>query len=225
MYSEGFKAAAAISAMTLMSAPAAAASTLAALWNMDETFGTTMNDSSGNGNNGTTYDVVTSASGYVFNGTTSKVVVPDSPTLNPGVSNFSYTVQIQTDRVPPSGTDYDVLRKGLAATEGGEYKIEIINSNGIGKAYCVVKDAAGHIGAIAGTTNVADGAVHTLTCSKLANRVSLKVDGLALRKKYVSLGSIFNTAELLIGARTSTDTDTTNDWYTGTVRSASISVG
>jgi hypothetical protein len=219
------KSAALATALALAAVPAWATTVIAAQWNMDETFGTTMTDSSGNGNDGTTYNVGTSGSGYIFDGSTSMVVVPDSPTLNPGTSNFSYSVQIQTDRIPPSGTDYDVLRKGLADAIGGEYKIEIINNNGIGEAYCRIKDAAGHIGAIGGTTDVSDGALHTLTCSKLGNRVTLKVDGLALRKKYVSLGSISNTADLMIGARTTTVTDVTNDWYSGTMRSAKVTVG
>jgi hypothetical protein len=198
-----------------------------AVWAMDETFGTTMADSSGHGNNGTTYNVVTSGGGYVFNGTTSKVVVPSSATLNPGTQDFSYSVQVQTDRIPPGDTDYDLLRKGLSSTKGGEYKVEIINSNGIAKASCVVKDGGGRSAGISGTTNLADGALHTLTCSKTATRLTLKVDSLPLRTKTVTnpLRSISNSVQLLIGAKSSTGVGATNDWYTGVMRSATVSIG
>jgi len=120
---------------------AAAATTVVAQWNMDNTFGTTMEDSSGNANDGTTYNIVTSGGGYIFDGGTSKVVVPDSPSLNPGAQDFSYSVQVQTDTVPPAGKDYDLMRKGVSTTKGGEYKLELINVNGKAKALCVVKDS------------------------------------------------------------------------------------
>src|SRR5690348_6241516 len=75
-------------AFTLAFPSAAAATTVVAQWDMADTFGDTMTDSSGNNNNGTTYNIVTSGTGYVFDGGTSKVIVPDSPTLNPGAADF-----------------------------------------------------------------------------------------------------------------------------------------
>jgi hypothetical protein len=220
----GLRAAAFAAAINLAAGPANA-STAVAAWPMDETFDTTMADSSGNDNDGATYDVVTSGAGYIFNGKSSKIVVPHNSTLSPGGGDFSFTVQVQTNRVPPSGSDYDLLRKGLSSTSGGEYKLEIINSNGVGKAYCLVKDKTGRSAEVTGTTNVADGELHTLTCTKTSSYVSLKVDDLAARKKSASLGSITNTRELVIGARASSGTGTSNDWYNGTMRSAGVSVG
>src|SRR5215213_7269996 len=122
---------------------ASAASTATAVWLMSETSGTTMTDSSGYANNGTTYNVtMTGANGYVFDpAKRSKVVVHDSATLDPGSKTFSYSVKVKTSRVPASGTDYDLLRKGVTATTGGEYKIEILNVNGQGRAFCLVKDS------------------------------------------------------------------------------------
>ncbi|MBV9527613.1 hypothetical protein [Sphingomonas sp.] len=224
-YSRALSAIGLLAAANLTAGSAAGSSIAVAQWNMDETFGTTMNDSSGNGNNGTMTNVVTSGGGFVFDGATSNVVVPDSPTLNPGTSNFSYTVQVQTDVVPAVGKDYDVMRKGLSNTTGGEFKVEVEYSSGIGKALCVVKDNTGKSGSITGTTNVADGNLHTITCSKGPGSILLTVDSLKARKKYVSLGNVSNTAQLLIGSRTSTVLDSTNDWYNGTIRSASVSVG
>src|SRR3712207_3429716 len=54
----------------------------AADWQMDETSGQ-MIDSSGNENNGDPTDVRQTGSRYVFNGSTSYVVVPDSDSLDP----------------------------------------------------------------------------------------------------------------------------------------------
>jgi len=206
-------------------APAAATPIPVAVWAMDNDFGTTMTDSSGNHNDGVMYDVGTSGGGYIFNGTTSKVVVPDSPTLNPGTQPFSYTVQVQTDRIPPPGTDYDLLRKGLATTQGGEFKVEIVLSNGKGVAFCHVADSSGKAASVTGSTNIADNQLHTVTCVKSANYLTLKVDTRTPKKTKKKLGSISNAAELMVGAKSSTGTDVDNDWYNGVFRSATISVG
>jgi hypothetical protein len=214
-------------AITLGAGPAAAASTLVASWQMNETSGTTMVDSSGNGNDGTTYNVTRLGSGgYSFNGTTSKVVVPNSSSLNPGASNFSYSVQVQTSRVPPSGTDYDLIRKGVSSTAGGEYKLEIVNSNNIGKAFCLVKDDTKVTASVKGTTNVADGGLHTLTCNKTSTGVTLVVDGKSWTKTIsAGLGAVMSTAKLTVGVKTSTVTGVGGDFYSGVMRSASVSVG
>jgi hypothetical protein len=213
-------------AITLGAGPAAAASTVVAQWNMNETSGTAMLDSSGNGNNGTTYNVTRLGSGgYSFNGTTSKVVVQNSSTLNPGTSDFSYSVTVQTSRVPPSGTDYDLIRKGISSTSGGEYKLEIVYSTGGGKAFCLAKDNAKVSATVKGTTNVTDGQVHTLTCQKTSTGLSLVVDHGTPRTKVVSLGSISNNSPLTISAKTPTITGVNGDFYSGVMRSASISVG
>lgn len=212
-------------AALLSSAAAAADPVPVAVWAMDDTFGGTMVDSSGNGNDGTEYNIGTSGAGYIFDGSTSMVVVPDSPTLNPGPQDFSYTVQIQTTRVPPIGTDYDLMRKGLSATPGGEYKVEIIYSNGKGKAFCVIKDENGKQASLTGKTNLADGALHTITCARTGTKLTLKVDNLATVKKTgIKVKSISNTAELVIGAKSSDGGDVDNDWYEGTMRSAGVSI-
>jgi hypothetical protein len=201
----------------------AASATVVAQWNMDNTFGNTMEDSSGNGNDGTTYNIVTSGGGYIFNGTTSKVVVPSAASLNPGTNAFSITLKIETDTVP--GGDYDLLRKGLGTTSGGDYKIELIRVNGQARAFCEMKDKAGHKGTVTGTTNLADNKLHTITCTKSSSNLKLQVDSLAVRTKSVSLGSISNTKALTIGVKSPTFKGSGGDWYKGTFRSASISVG
>lgn len=214
-------------AFTLTFPSAAAATTVVAQWNMDNDFGTTMTDSSGNGNDGTTYNVVTSGSGYIFDGGTSKVVVPDSPTLNPGAADFSFSVDVQFDDIPPKGRDYDLLRKGLRSEVGGDYKIEIVYGLGLAKAQCQVIDSLGHQAALRGTTNLADNQHHTITCKKTATGITMIVDGGRARKKAATLGTISNTAPVTIGVRepSSPENDLKlGDWYKGLMRSATISV-
>jgi hypothetical protein len=225
----GIKLSAALGALALSLAfpSVAAATTVVAQWNMDETFGTTMTDSSGNGNDGTTYNIVTSGGGYIFDGGTSKVVVPNSPTLNPGAADFTYTVQIQTDVIPPAQRDYDVLRKGLSTEVGGSYKVELLNGLGLAKAYCKVIDADGHVAGIQGTANLADNQLHTITCKKTATGLTMIVDGGRARKKSALLGSISNTAPVTIGVKQANSPENNlklGDWYNGVMRSATISI-
>jgi hypothetical protein len=200
-----------------------------AIWLMDESAGKTMTDSSGNGNDGTTYHItMTGQTGYLFDREDqSKVVVPDSATLNPGDSTFSYTIKMQSSHVPASGTDYDLLRKGIRTTTGGEYKLEIVESHGEGRAFCLVEDSRGTGAKVRGTTNVTDGHVHTLRCTKTASRLTLHVDALDPRIKKVTsgLGSISNTSALVIGAKTPTVKGTAGDWYDGALLKARLSIG
>jgi len=196
-----------------------------AQWNMDNTFGTTMEDTSGNGNNGTLFNVVTSDSGYIFDGSSSKVLVPSSSSLIPGTKNITWTVQIQSDRPPPVGGDYDLVRKGTSVKTGGEYKSEIVYNRGIGKAFCAVHDALGNKASIRGTTNVTDGQLHTITCIKTPTGITLQVDALAPRTRAGNLvGPISTTKPLMIGVKASTSTGSDGDWYYGTIRSATVSI-
>lgn len=204
---------------------AASTQTVVAQWNMDETSGTTMHDSSGNENDGTLYNVQLTGAGYVFNGKTSKVVVPDSDTLNPGTQSFSYTAVVQTSRVPPSGGDYDVLRHGAQSTAGGGYRLEIENSHGIGVGYCSMSDSTGYTLSVRGSTNIADGNIHTLTCSKDSSGITLQVDSLAPVTKSGNLGTIGNAKPFMVGVKSPTMTGSQADWFNGTLKSASVSVG
>jgi hypothetical protein len=212
-------------AAVVLGIPAPAVATVVAQWNMDNTFGTTMEDTSGYGNNGTTYNIVTSGGGYIFNGTNSKAVVPHTDSLNPGDSDFSYSAQVQTDTLPPTNGDYDIIRKGAGSTVGGGFRMEIQNHHGLAEAYCSVSDNAGHTASIRGTTNVADNQLHTLTCQKTSTNLTLLVDDLPPRIKTATIGAVTNTKALGIGVKSPTTKSSDGDWYAGTMRSASISIG
>jgi hypothetical protein len=191
---------------------------------MDNTFGTVMEDSSGNGNNGTTYNIVTSGAGYIFDGISSKAVVPHSDTLYIGARDFSYSAVFWTDRVPPSNGDFDIIRKGAASTAGGGFRLEIENSKGKGVAYCSVSDNAGHTLSVRGKLNLSDAQPHTAICEKTAAGLTLEVDSLAPVTKAGVLGAITNTKDLAIGCKSPNCDKPDSDWYNGLLRSVTISV-
>jgi hypothetical protein len=198
--------------------PAQAAGGDRALWTFNESGSPkTAVDSSGNHNNGANANVVGTGSGYVFNGKSSRVFVPDAPTLNPGSANFSFSVTFISS-LPPAGGDYDMIRKGDGP---GEYKIEIVNSGGVAKALCLARDVNRKTAQISGTTNLADGKQHTITCTKTSTGVSLKVDNLNPRVKTVSgtLGAMTNKNSLVIGTKKVSG----GDWFKGTLLEARVS--
>src|SRR3712207_9552891 len=108
-----------------MASPAAWTELLkAADWQMSETSGP-MIDSSGNNNNGSPTDVLQTGSAYTFNGSTSRVAVPDNDSLDPLEKDITLTASVQVTNAPMEDDSYDVVRKGLSATSGGDYKMEI----------------------------------------------------------------------------------------------------
>jgi len=211
-------------ALSLAVPHAAAASEFRAHWSLDEVGGTVAVDSSGNGNDGTSSHVVGDGSGYVFNGTDSRVVVPSSATLNPGSASFSWSVTLSMSAPPsPVGETYDVLRKGLVTTKGGDYKVEVKNVKGKALARCVTKtirpDGTKVLASIQGTKTLADGQSHVVTCSKTATALTLTVDALVPRTKTYAagLGSVSNTADLALGAKAESTATTGFDWFEGEI--------
>jgi type II secretory pathway pseudopilin PulG len=64
--------------------------------------GTTVNDISGNGMNGTLSNVTTSATAFTFNGSNSQVSIPDNAVLEPGTGNW--TIEVWFKPTVVSGT-------------------------------------------------------------------------------------------------------------------------
>lgn len=214
---------AAVAMGVLLACGAAFAVTPRALWSMEDP--TKLIDSSGNGNNGTTKNIIGVAGltgdGYHFNGTSSMATVPSSASLNPGDANFRLTVPVKFTQVPSVAVgDYDLIRKGLAATPGGDYKVEILpnQSHTSTQAFCFFKDSSKRIGRIRKGPNLADGNWHTITCSKTATSVKLTVDGTTFTKT-ATVGKISNAASLTIGAKSGG-----GDWYSGDMDEVSIEV-
>jgi hypothetical protein len=206
---------------------AAARATFRAHWKLDELTGTTAFDSSANGNDGTSFHVGRDGTGYTFNGIDSRVIVPTSPSLNPGSANFSFGVTVVMDDPPsPVGETFDVLRKGLVTNKGGDYKFEVKNVKGKALARCVVKsiraDGTKVLASIQGTKTLADGQPHAVTCKKTSTSITLVVDALPARTKAFpgGLGSTSNGADLALGAKAESTAQTGFDWYKGVISNA-----
>lgn len=225
--------AAAVTFVLAVPAAADAATVDRGHWGFNETSGNVATDSSGFGNHGTSFDVGMDGEAYSFNGTSSRVIVPDtSPTtagsLDPGTQNFSFGVTMSMPAPPDQGQTFDVLRKGLSGTAGGNYKLEVKHARGKAVARCVVRDGA-RVGANIQSLaryNLAGTGVHTVTCTKTSTGVTIRVDGTAPRSKVVSrLGSVSNPSHLALGAKAEGTARTGFDWYLGKIHDAWVSVG
>jgi hypothetical protein len=193
-----------LGAMT-MPVEAAQAAAFGASWQMNEKTGVAV-DSSGNGNNGTLHGgIVRTGSGYHFDGSSGYVSVPNSASLNPGSGNITLTAKFTLDSAPASGKDYDLVRKGLAGTKGGDYKMEVLSS---GKALCLFRGTNGV--SVTGGSNLGTG-THTVKCVKTSSAVKLIVDGSTKASKSAAAGAISNTSSVFLGAKPG------DDWTKGLV--------
>jgi hypothetical protein len=190
---------------------------LVALWHMDETSGTVMHDSIA-GHDGANFSVQLGVPGfsgraYGFAGSGSYVSVPSAGDLNPGSADITITVHLKTTSVPAT-PDWDLIRKGLYTTAGGEYKMEYQPT---GQASCGFNGSANYGELIAGPA-LNNGQWHTVQCVKTSSAIKVIVDGQAFSKSF-NIGSIANTVAVPIGARPG------SEYFMGSLDEASIQVG
>lgn len=204
----------------LTASPAWAVLLKAADWQMNETSGQ-MIDSSGNNNNGTPTDVVQTGSTYVFNGSTSHVAVPDNDSLDPADKDITLTARVMVTDAPMDDDSYDIVRKGLTTTAGGDYKMEIKRAadNTVGKLNCLFKGDVATVGRVA-RPDIVDGNWHTLECIKTSSSVVARVDGKSYTKTG-SAGSIANPSNVMVGAKTAAPLD---DMFDGSMDFVSIDI-
>src|SRR3954468_1645492 len=221
--------------LTFLGATASASAAKVAVWHMNERSGTVMHDSAGS-NDGTLHSVALGQPGYrkaayAFDGTTSYVQVPDAAALNPGSAKFSVQLRVNFTAIPPQ--DYDLIRKGLSTTPGGDYKLEIAHSGQAlcviggsagtatpipGPAVCVMRGSAGTAAMIAGPM-LNTGTWHTIKCTRSESTVKLIVDGVVRKKVKVATGTISNDSDLYIGAKPG------SDFMNGSLDEAKVTVG
>ncbi len=135
------------------------------------------------------------------------------------MANITLTLHAKFTQPPDAAVgDYDLIRKGLSSTSGGEYKMEVLPRKNYtkAKAFCYFKDSTKKVGKIINGPNLADGRWHTLSCTKTSEGVELSVDGTTYTNQ-VLLGSISNSAPLTIGAKTGGA-----DWYSGEMDEVSV---
>jgi hypothetical protein len=205
----------------------AQASTPAAIWHMDEGTGGVMLDSTANHNDGQLSGTVApgqssswSGTAYSFQGTPALVDVPDNDSLDPGAAPITVTVHASFT-VPPA-TDYDLLRKGLTAS-GQSYKMEIVMANGQPRVLCLFDGSNGVVKKKSNykTPPLADGTWRELKCVKTDGYVQVFVNGVSYGKNSLAAGSIANSDDILLGARTKLG----GDQYQGLMDEVEIDVG
>lgn len=205
--------------LALLPTPATAAPTVVGLWHMDETSGTTAVDATGNGHSGVNTNIAFVTPGfdgtggaYTFNGN-SRVVIPDSPSLNPGSQDITLIAHVKTSTLPGSVGDYDLIRKKKASQV---YKMEIL---GTGTGYCQFKGTIASA-AVKGGPNIVDGLWHTIVCTKTPTQVTLTVDSVLVATKVRAAGSISPPIALYLGQQPNG-----SDAYTGLMDEVSVVIG
>ena len=180
-------------------------------WQMNETSGQ-MIDSSGNNNDGDPTDVGQRGSRYVFNGSTSYVLVPDSDSLDPEGKDITLRAGVKVTDKPMDDDSYDIVRKGLSGSPGGDYKMEIMRAADptVGNLHCLFKGTEGTVDIVA-RRDIVDGEWHTLECIKTSTSVVARVDGRSGSTKAGSAGSISNASNVMVGAKTADPLDDTFD--------------
>jgi hypothetical protein len=212
--------------MLMASSPAwALLLTKAADWQMNEASGRMMIDSSGNGNNGTPTDVSQTGSTYVFKGkgSMSHVYVPDDASLDPQAKDITLTARVMVDDTHQMDDDsYDVVRKGLVTTAGGDYKMEIKREAdpNVGKLHCFFRGTQASVEKVA-KRDIVDGIWHTLQCSKTSTSVVAKVDGRSFTQTG-SAGSISNASAVMVGGKEVTPRP--DDMFDGSMDFVSIEI-
>jgi len=183
---------------------------------MDETTGTVMHDAAGS-HNGTLQNVALGQPGfaglaYGFTGS-STVLVPSAADLDAGARNLTVTIHLKATSVPAT-PDWDLIRKGLFTTAGGEFKVEYQPS---GQGTCGFNTSTNYAELTAGPA-LNDGQWHTVQCVKTATNIQLIVDG-AKFTKTASLGTISNTAQLVVGSHGGAE------FFRGSLDEASVEIG
>ena len=211
--------------------PAASAATSVASWEMDETAGSrTLHDSGPNrldGTIGTSVVVGPFIDGAVGQRRSTVApdtspldperlaVVPDDDRLDPGDGNHVVTIRLRTDR--PDG---NIVQKGQTGTAGGFFKLEINHGN----LTCLHRGPLGTVSVTSGP--VADGAWHSVSCSRGASWVDLIVDGSVVARKDGPIGPTNNTSLLTIGGKLGCDQRSVGcDYFSGDIDSVRIGRG
>src|SRR4051812_46184503 len=171
-----------------------------ASWAMNDGSDGVMTDSSPFNNDGSLQNVATGQGAYGFprsSGQTSRVVVPDDPSLNPDDRKFVVRLHAVFDAWPTGSVrDFDLIRKGQSA-DGRDWKVEIMSD---GRARCYAKGSDGHKSLLSAKP-LAKGSWHTIECTFTTNGLTIAVDGTSPKTSSGSIGSVSNTARLSIAAK------------------------
>lgn len=191
--------------------------TTLALWNMNETSGATLVDSSGHGINGTIgSEVVKNGSVHTFN-----FLKPNTPPahpghidtvtssqLNPGTRDYSITIRLKW-----TNSFGNIIQKGQSGTTGGYFKWQAPG----GKVQCLFRGSSGNAG-VGSPTTLNNGQWHVINCTRTATQVTMTVDGVLVATLKHATGNISNTKVLSIAGKSTCDQITvTCDYWVGQI--------
>ncbi len=213
----------ALVAAAVVAVPSAAQAEEVARWTMDEGPGASvMIDSApaGGENHGLITSVTTGDPGlgdpdsgyaYTFDGERSMVQVPDADAFDPGARPMSVTATVRAVNTPMVDDSYDLVRKGLSTTKGGDWKMEIKRNPtnaSVGRLHCsfagVMADGRRRAVSRIAQVDLIDGRVHTVRCVRTETAVHAVVDGRVFTQAKVS-GAIANDQPVVLGAKMADD--------------------
>jgi hypothetical protein len=183
---------------------------------MDETSGTTLFDSSGNGNDAT----ISGANlgqpgklgfGFGFN---RQSLIEGPTTLNPGASDFSVSTWVNFTTPPPSDTQ-DLIRKGYSPSRGGDFKMEVWPA---GNIQCLFRGSSGEV-ALKSKGDISDGTWHFVMCRRQGKTLSVTIDD-RIWTKAGPVGAISNSLPLHIGAKNADE-----DHFLGLMDEVQMTIG
>ena len=168
----------------MQSAPNPPPACVVALWHMDETTGTVMARRGGEPQRHAAERRARQPGfaglAYGFTGS-STVLVPSAADLNAGAKTLTVDDPPEGDGVPAT-PDWDLIRKGVFTTAGGEFKVEYQPS---GQGTCGFNTSTNYAELTAGPA-LNDGQWHTVQCVKTATNIQLIVDGAEVHEDRVA---------------------------------------
>jgi hypothetical protein len=213
--------------------PVSAATSVTALYEMNESSGASvMRDSGPYGNDGVIgSDIVAGATYGGATGYRWSTMSPTAPPAKPGriayvnstsahnPDNGDFAVEFRYRTTKSYG---NVVQKGQSAATGGYFKFE----QPFGKMTCLFKDENGLQRAVQSPVATKDGEWHVIRCELSDWGIRLYVDGTLVVSRQTSMGRIANTKRLSIGGKSDCDQiNVTCDYFNGDIDYVKIEKG
>jgi hypothetical protein len=122
--------------------------------------------------------------------------VADARRLDPRLKAFIFGVAIKVS--PREGTrSSNLVQKGFFRQEGGQFKLQLTSA---GEPSCVVFGSEGRV-RVTADRDITNNRWHRLSCSRVDNRVIVRIDGRIRARETGATGVIRNSAPVRTGAK------------------------
>jgi PKD repeat protein len=155
----------------------------------------------------------------------SMVVVPDHPSLDPGLADFEWGARILLQPTETADGE-NVIQKGLFGQVGGQWKLQVDKSAGVPS--CVVSgrvpgSTKERLVVLLASVSIANGQWHQVTCRRtVASGVQIIIDGVLRGTTAMPVVVLDSTADLTVGAKGVDTAD--NDQFHGVLDDAYMTV-